>query len=527
MYDSSHSSASSSTWSNPNYELISELGRGGMGVVYKARRHSDGRLLAVKVLPKFTSPELLLRFQRETQVLARLEHPHIVKTVDYGEESSPFFAMEFMEGQDLEKLFEDRLQSTGQPFDVKEALELLAPIAEALAYCHSENILHRDIKLANIFINRGGYPVLVDFGVSKQKNEHTQSSYEKTLSKSQEFVGTVAYMSPEQLSLNDEYGPMGPGTDVWSLGTALFQLLTGDFPFPAPSPIHLFVSITENPAPSIRTVRPDLPKWLDRLVLQMLSKQSAERPSMEQVAQTLRNQSSIRPQSARGYSYLWPIALCITATAMLVLAFLLWQSRSPLQFNELTPPPAYVSGKKYILKGQLNQGPVTISIGDRKEVSKVDGRFELSLPLKEGVNLIKITFSIGRGEDLKRSYQIHRDTKAPVIQWSLPGIDKSQSYLAIDDCPSIKGRMIDTSLDSLTVNETLIPLEADQFVIPSALWDSSPDRVLVLRAQDKAGNESILSNVVSGTTLANTSGAATTPGTATSPYPTIKHLSIE
>ncbi|MDF1667662.1 MAG: serine/threonine-protein kinase, partial [Planctomycetota bacterium] len=465
MYNSAYSSETSSSWSNPNYELISELGRGGMGIVYKARRLSDQSILAVKVLPPhFADPEFLIRFQRETQVLAQLDHPHIVKVYDYGEQSSPFFAMEVMEGKDLKELFEDRLRLTGQPFRVEEAIDLIAPIAEALAHCHSQNILHRDIKLANIFIKDGGHPVLVDFGLSKQSNENSHGSYEKTLSKTGEILGTVAYMSPEQLSPNGDYGAMGPATDVWSLGTALFLLLTCHFPYPAVSAIQLYMKIVESPIPVISDMRPDVPRWLTHLLFQMLSKHSSERPTMEVVARTLRGldeeyssavlHEKLQPKTPNTYFSLSSLALVITVPASLILAFFLWQSQSVLQLNELDQPPAYVSRKKIILKGQLNQGPVTISVGGRKDVSKVDGRFELSIPLKEGVNFIELSFSNGRGKDLTRSYTIRRDTKAPIIQWTLPGKDKSQAYVEIDDCGSISGSIIETSLSSLTVNKT-------------------------------------------------------------------------
>lgn len=486
------------SWSNPNYELLSELGRGGMGVVYRAKRLSDQSILAVKVLPNISDPEFLIRFQRETQVLARLNHPHIVKVYDYGEQSSPFFAMEVMEGQDLKELFDDRMRQGGQPLEIDEAIALIAPIADALSHCHAQGIIHRDIKLSNIFVKSGGHPVLMDFGLSKQNNAGS-NNYEKTLSKTGEILGTIAYMSPEQLSPKGDFGNMGPATDVWSLGTALFLLLTGAFPYPSSSAIELYMTIVEQDVPRLKEQRPDAPDWLDDLLHQMLSKHATDRPSMEQVTRSLKSQghdqnssvmqSAIQPSvSPLGLS-LSNLGLMLCIPALCVLAFLLWQKQGQVQIQALDPVPLYVSSKTLTLKGKLSEGPVTIMVGERKDVSRVDGRFELSIPLAEGSNLIELTFSNGRGPDLTRSYTVRRDTKPPVIQWALPKVKPETPSFSISDRAALKGSVIETSLDFIEANQTKLSVRDGQFVIPSSLWEKSPGRLLIVRARDKAGLE--------------------------------------
>jgi serine/threonine protein kinase len=213
----------------PGYEVLSELGRGGMGVVYKACQVKLDRLVALKVLPPETAadPAFAERFTREARALARLNHPHIIAIYDFGQEGAlSYFVMEYVAGVNLR----DRLRQG--PLPPHEALAIMDQLCEALQYAHEEGIVHRDIKPENVLLDRRGRVKVADFGIAKLLQGQT-GLY--TLTGPWQVVGTVRYMAPEQMD-----NPLGLDhrADIYSLGVVFYEMLTGGLPvgrFPRPS----------------------------------------------------------------------------------------------------------------------------------------------------------------------------------------------------------------------------------------------------------------------------------------------------
>src|SRR6516225_4570922 len=203
-----------------DYELLEEVGRGGQGVVFRARQKSLNRIVALKVisLGQWASKAHLRRFRLEAEAAAKLEHPGIVPIHDVGErDGSCYFSMKFVEGGQLDEV-------VGRaPMSVRQAAELIAKVARTVHYAHEHGILHRDIKPGNILLDQKGEPHLTDFGLARLLD--TQSSVTRTI----DVLGTPSYMAPEQAA--GEQAKISKATDVYGLGAVFYQLLTGHPPF--------------------------------------------------------------------------------------------------------------------------------------------------------------------------------------------------------------------------------------------------------------------------------------------------------
>jgi serine/threonine protein kinase len=248
------------------YEVQALLGSGGMGQVYRVKDLREGGERALKVLHPSDEPDADKsgRFRREAQILSKIQHPAVPRILDSGfDDGRLFIVTELVEGSDL-KL---EIQRRG-PWPVAEAVSLAATVADALAAAHALGIVHRDVKPNNIMIAKDGAVRLLDFGLARGRGVDMA-----TLTKTGVIVGTPAYMSPEQfqaLALDER-------SDVYSLGVVLFELLTAKLPFMAPTPMALAMKHIMEPAPSPRALRPELPVWLDRLVVLCLEKEPARR----------------------------------------------------------------------------------------------------------------------------------------------------------------------------------------------------------------------------------------------------------
>jgi eukaryotic-like serine/threonine-protein kinase len=232
-----------------------------MGEVWLAHDRELDRAVALK----FRGPRAdQLRFEREAHAAAGLSHPNIVCIFDYGaNEGRPYLVLEHLPGGTLA----NRLESKG-PLDDFEAHAVAHDIAAALGHAHAAGIVHRDVKPSNVIFDEHGHAKLTDFGISR-------SSHETTMTGAGGFLGTAAYMAPEQASGETS---VGPAADVYSFGVILFQMLTGRLPFEADSPLELALKHRMSPPPAVQTIRPDAPGHLATLVAEALRKEPTARP---------------------------------------------------------------------------------------------------------------------------------------------------------------------------------------------------------------------------------------------------------
>ena len=245
-----------------DYCLTSVLGEGGMGVVYKARQMSLGRTVALKVMRKGTEANFseLARFQSETMAIAKLSHPNLVPLFAAGElEGQPYLCMPLIEGETLAQ------RLARGPLKPREAANILLDVAKAISHAHQTGIVHRDLKPSNILLDRGGKPLVTDFGLAKAHQTDNDSSTdgftnENSITNTGAILGTPAYMAPEQAFRF--FGEVGPKSDIYSLGVILYEMLTGRPPFRAPTPLGtLLLVLDQDPvAPRLlnRQVDPDL-----------------------------------------------------------------------------------------------------------------------------------------------------------------------------------------------------------------------------------------------------------------------------
>lgn len=251
------------------YELIAEISRGGMGIVYKAKRKDFKRTVALKMLldEKRSSETEIKRFKHEAESIARLSHPGIVAIYDLSEsEGMYYFAMEFVEGQSLEEMLERRKPS------ISESLEIVKTLARALHYAHEQGIYHRDVKPSNILIERDtGRIVLTDFGLAvkeEQTSRITRSGY---------AMGTPAYMSPEQCQAQTSPTAFDARTDIYQLGTVLYEMLTGSPPFDSTSPIEILLHKISEDVPEPRQFNRQIPVSVQEICMRCLQRDKSAR----------------------------------------------------------------------------------------------------------------------------------------------------------------------------------------------------------------------------------------------------------
>lgn len=247
------------------YRIVDQIGQGGMATVYKAYHANLDRYVAFKVLhPAFKEDtNFLERFKREAQIVAKLEHPSIVPVYDYADfEGQPYLVMKFIEGETLKA----RLKR--QPLTLPETIAMLTVVADALTFAHNRGILHRDIKPSNIMLDRDDKPFIADFGLAR-----IAQAGESTLSQDM-MLGTPQYISPEQAKgLQD----LGPGTDIYSLGVVLYEILVGRVPFSADTPYAIVHDHIYKPLPLPSKINPQVPQELERVLLKALAKEPLDR----------------------------------------------------------------------------------------------------------------------------------------------------------------------------------------------------------------------------------------------------------
>jgi serine/threonine-protein kinase len=247
------------------YRILEKLGRGGMATVFKAYHLALDRYVAIKALhPAFMEdPNFLARFQREARVVAKLEHPNIVPIYDFAEhEGRPYLVMKFIEGETLKARL---LRST---IERDEMIQIVEDIGDGLNYAHKKGILHRDIKPSNVLLGFDDRIYLADFGLAR-----IALAGESTLS-SDMMLGTPQYISPEQAMGTRE---LDEGTDVYSFGVMLYELIVGKVPFSADTPFSIIHDHIYTPLPLPTHVNPNIPEAVERVLLKALAKQRKDR----------------------------------------------------------------------------------------------------------------------------------------------------------------------------------------------------------------------------------------------------------
>ena len=248
-----------------DYELLEEIARGGMGVVFRARQINLNRIVALKMIlsGEFAGEEDVIRFHTEAEAAAQLDHPGIVPIFEIGEhQGQHYFSMGYVEGESLADKVADG------PLPPREAAELVKKICDAMAYAHQRGVIHRDLKPANILIEENGQPKVTDFGLAKK----TQA--DSNLTGTGQILGTPAYMPPEQASGKTDVGPL---VDVYSFGAILYCLLTGRPPFRAASPMDTLLQVLDQEPAAPRILNPTIPRDLSTICLKCLEKETENR----------------------------------------------------------------------------------------------------------------------------------------------------------------------------------------------------------------------------------------------------------
>ncbi len=319
------------------YQIIGEIGAGGMGIVYKAEDTKLRRNVALKFLPPELSrqPEAKERFLREAHAAAVLDHPHIGTIYEVGEhEGKAFIAMAFIEGQSL------REKIAGRPLGVDEALDIAIQVAEGLEEAHGKGIIHRDIKSANVMVTEKGQAKIMDFGLAKVAGESPLTKEAKTM-------GTVAYMSPEQTRGEEVDGR----TDIWSLGVVIYEMLSGRLPFPGERETAILYAIVHEEPKPLKAVKPDVPIELERIIHRALAKKPESRyASAGEMLADLRKFRELRRASEAGaldFKALWcrvrrpavavPLLIMVLVLASLAVLFFRRQTKIRSAREQLLP----------------------------------------------------------------------------------------------------------------------------------------------------------------------------------------------
>lgn len=496
-----HSFESIETIGLPDYHIDSELGRGGMGVVWLGRHKETLEKVVIKAILENKKSEMgLKRFAREASILARINHPNVVSIKDYDSvnDQLPYLVMEFVDGRDMKGYVKEMLRVEGTVPPLSWTLEIFTKLARALAACHEVGALHRDLKPANILIeNETDRPVICDFGLARANTEELKNemSQWESLTQSGQIVGTPSFMPPEQLDSNKDYGELGAKCDVWGLGATLFYCLTGEPPYKGLSMVNLVKAHMAGEPRRLRELKPETPEWLNQLCADMLLRDSRRRPSMDELADCIENEESFH--SVAGPKMLRYIGLALLLIFMVLggsLGFVVASAPVP-RFElkasaegqafedkqedklEIWTKDGQVSLKLAILEGKWVQSVVTRG---HSYSDVIDNEATVKLAAKTNKDRIEIKVVDAFGNESKtRTIIVHKDKEAPVI--------------TLDPLPPIKSdrQIVTGSLSEICQSVKIAGVAAivtgTQFRVDLPLMDLSA-RKLEVTAWDRAGN---------------------------------------
>jgi serine/threonine protein kinase len=271
-----------------NYDLVEKIAEGGMGMVYKGRHRDSGEFVAVKILsPQMTKNEVLLkRFEKEYNTARQLDHPNIVRALDYGKiNGSPYLVMEYVEGESLGQ----KIIRQG-PMPEKEAIRLIAQVAQGLQRAHKEKLVHRDVKPDNVLVTVDGTAKLADLGLVKEAED------DLNLTRTGRGLGTPHFMAPEQFKNAKNADPR---CDIYSLGATLYMMLTGQMPFQSQGPLDAYMKKIENKLTPARALVPTISERVDWAIRRSMSADPDQRPAnCREFVEDLTGRSVRKPTSA-------------------------------------------------------------------------------------------------------------------------------------------------------------------------------------------------------------------------------------
>jgi serine/threonine protein kinase len=397
------------------YEIQGVIGRGGMSVVYKARQAKLNRPVALKMLlaGAHASPKAIARLRDESETIARLHHPGIVKIYDIGEHQGvPYLCLELVEGGSL------AARLTGQPIPPNVAARLVAILARVVHAAHERGVIHRDLKPANVLVDHPpGTPLeecdrvlLTDFGLAKRLNGDTSAPRTHT----QDVLGTPAYMAPEQVL--GKKAPGGPAVDVYGLGAILYELLSGQTPFRGESPIETALQVISRPPLSPRSLNPGIPLELETICLRCLEKDPARRPHSarslaEELDGCLKGVTVAKPTGRHR------ALVAVVAAAAVIVAVLALSRKSPNSSVASIPRPAVPQfdgpledviplGQTYRSKARVIMPGVTDTSRPREDFIAFDLR-----------DINKVTENKHRVDGLRQNAKIWDEPRHQMYYW--------------------------------------------------------------------------------------------------------------
>jgi len=396
------------------YKIMSEIGKGGMGIVYLAEHVHLGRRFAVKCLaPQLTGDRRFSeRFHQEARKQAQLGHPNIVQATDFFEQDGQFFlVMEYVDGQGLDEMIENR-----RKLPEKEALSIFKDVLDGLNFAHSRGVIHRDIKPSNILVDRGGRAKIMDFGIAIMAGE-------KRLTATGTNVGSPWYMSPEQIRHPME---IDHRSDVYSIGIVLYEILTGDIPFDGDTDYEIKDKQINSPVPEPTERNPQISNILSKIILKALEKvpddrfngcgelleyieeyetkpkqektatqQPASRPSEGAKTKTEKREPEPKGKPSKKYGWVWTVVLILLIAAS---GFLLMREKTPEPFTREKPEPPVV--RQEPAKQEPYERPVVNGYITKHETVRIRSGMtaDLNYELEKALASLKIDSKPSRSE---------------------------------------------------------------------------------------------------------------------------------